>query len=183
MLKKLVVISALLLLCSMWAAAQEQEPSKVDIFGGYQYLHANSGVSGVGGWNFNGWNAAVSGYFTRNFGVTADFSGNYAKPNVLGVSVDTKFYSYLFGPTVRFPNATHLIPFGHALFGGGRFSAGAFGLGLSETDFTWAAGGGVDIDVSRHFGIRLAQLDFLQSRANGGSQNNVRISVGVLFRH
>ena len=68
------------------------EPSKVDIFGGYQYLHANSGVSGVGGWNFNGWNAAVSGYFTRNFGVTADFSGNYAKPNVLGVSVDTKFY-------------------------------------------------------------------------------------------
>jgi hypothetical protein len=48
MLKKLVVIGALVLLCSMWAAAQDQEPSKVDIFGGYQYLHANSGVSGVG---------------------------------------------------------------------------------------------------------------------------------------
>ena len=69
MLRRLVVVCALVLLCSMWAAAQEpsQEPSKVDIFGGYQYLHANSGVTGVGGLNFNGWNAAVSGYFTRNF--------------------------------------------------------------------------------------------------------------------
>ena len=72
-------------MCSISLVAQE--PSKVDIFGGYQYLHANSGVSGVDGLNFNGWNAAVSGYFTRNFGVTADFSGNYAKPKVLGVSV------------------------------------------------------------------------------------------------
>ena len=104
MLRKFVVVCVLVLLCSMRAAAQEpSQPSKVDIFGGYQYLHANSGVSGVDGLNFNGWNAAVSGYFTRNFRVTADFSGNYAKPSVLGVSVDAKFYTFLFGPTVRVP--------------------------------------------------------------------------------
>jgi hypothetical protein len=43
MLRRLVVVCALVLFCSMWAAAQEpsQEPSKVDIFGGYQYLDAN----------------------------------------------------------------------------------------------------------------------------------------------
>ena len=184
MFRKFVVVSALMLLCSMGAAAQEPSPpSKVDIFGGYQYLHANSGVSGVDGLNFNGWNAAVSGYFTRNFGVTADFSGNYAKPSVLGVSVDAKFYTFLFGPSVRVPNSTHITPFAHALFGGGNFSAGAFGFSGSETDFTWAAGGGLDLDVSRHFGIRLAQADFLQSRAGGSSQNNVRVSVGVLFKY
>jgi len=153
------------------------------MFAGYQYLHASSGVSGVDGVHFNGWNAALSGYFTPNFGVTADFSGNYAKPNVLGVGVDTKFYTFLFGPTLRVPNATHITPFGHALFGGGHGSAGALGFNFSETDFTWAAGGGLDLDMSHHFGIRMVQVDFLQARSNGSSQNNVRISVGVLLKY
>jgi len=64
-------------------------------------------------------------------------------------------------------------------FGGGHGSAGALGFNLSETDFTWAAGGGIDLDMSHHFGIRMAQVDFLQTRSNGSSQNNLRISVGV----
>lgn len=56
MLRKLFFIGAVMSLGSILAVAQE--PSKVDIFGGYQYLHASSGVSGVDGVNFNGWNAA-----------------------------------------------------------------------------------------------------------------------------
>jgi hypothetical protein len=115
MLRKLFFICAVLSLGSILAVAQES--SKVDIFGGYQRLHASSGVSGVDGVNFNGWNAALSGYFTRNFGVTADFSGSYAKPNVLGVGVDTKLFTFLFGPTVRVPNAKRITPFGHAYLG------------------------------------------------------------------
>lgn len=180
MLRKLALTFAM---CSLFSlSALGQETSKVDIFGGYQYLHASSGISGVDGINFNGWNAALTGYFNRNLGITADFSGNYSKPTFLGVGVDTRFYSFLFGPTVRFPNATHLTPFGHALFGGGHFSAGVSGLSAGETDFTWAAGGGLDLDMSRRLGIRVAQVDFLQSRANGSSQNNVRISFGVVFK-
>jgi len=138
MVRKLVLTFAVVSLGSILAVAQE--PSKVDMFAGYQYLHASSGVSGVDGVHFNGWNATLSGYFPPNFGVTADFSGNYAKPNGLGVGVDTKFYTFLFGPTLRVPNATHITPFGHALFGGGHGSAGALGFNFSETDFTWAAG-------------------------------------------
>jgi opacity protein-like surface antigen len=68
-------------------------------------------------------------------------------------------------------------------FGGGHGSAGALGFNFSETDFTWAAGGGLDFAVSRHFGIRMAQVDFLQTRSNGSSQNNVRMSVGVVFKY
>jgi hypothetical protein len=183
MLRKLVVVCALISVFSILAVGQEaSETSKVDIFGGYQYVHANSGVSGVDGINFNGWNASLTGYFNRNLGVTADFSGNYSHPSVLGIGVDTKFYSYLFGPSVRFPNASHITPFGHALFGGGHFSAGALGFSGSDSGFTWAAGGGLDLDMSRHLGIRLAQVDFLQTRVSGSSQNNVRLSVGIVFK-
>src|SRR5262249_37799099 len=123
MLRKLVLIFAVVWLSSILVVAQEL--SKVDIFAGYQHLHASSGVSGVDGVDFNGWNAALSGYFTPNFDVTADFSGNYAKPNVLGVGVDTKFYTFLLGPTVRVPNATRITRFWTCVvWGRARFCRG-----------------------------------------------------------
>jgi opacity protein-like surface antigen len=115
-------------------------------------------------------------------GVTADFSGSYGTPSVLGVGVKTNFYTFLFGPTVRVPNSSRLTPFAHVLFGGGRISGSAFGVSVSSTDFTWAAGGGVDVNLSRNFAIRLGQADFLQSRVAGSSQNNFRYSTGIVLK-
>jgi opacity protein-like surface antigen len=169
-----------LLLCSLASFAQDD--SRVEIFGGYQYLHASTGVSGVNGFNLNGWNASLSGYFTRNLGVTADFGGTYGTPSVLGVGVKTRFYTFLFGPTVRFPNSSRLTPFAHALFGGGRISGDVLGVSASETDFTWAAGGGLDANLTHRVAIRLAQADFLQTRVSGQSQNHFRFSAGFVFK-
>ena len=164
MKRNFVVVCAVLSL-SLVAFGQERgEAPKAEIFGGYQYFHANSGVSGLSGFNLNGWNASASGFFSRNLGVTADFSGSYGTPSVLGVDVKTNFYTFLFGPTVRVPNSSRLTPFAHVLFGGGRLSGSAFGVSASSTDFTWAAGGGVDANLTRNFAIRLGQADFLQSR-------------------
>jgi peptidoglycan-associated lipoprotein len=88
----------------------------------------------------------------------------------------------MFGPTVRFRNDSRVTPFAHALFGGGRFSLSGAGLSGAETDFTWAAGGGVDVGVSQHLGVRLAQADFLQTRVAGNSQNHFRFSAGIVFK-
>jgi opacity protein-like surface antigen len=182
MIRNFVVVCAVLLL-SLVAFGQERgEAPKAEIFGGYQYFHANSGVSGLSGFNLNGWNASASGFFSRNLGVTADFSGSYGTPSVLGVGVKTNFYTFLFGPTVRVPNSSRLTPFAHVLFGGGRISGSAFGVSVSSTDFTWAAGGGVDVNLSRNFAIRLGQADFLQSRVAGSSQNNFRYSTGIVLK-
>ena len=182
MKRNFVVVCAVLLL-SLVAFGQERgEAPKAEIFGGYQYFHANSGVSGLSGFNLNGWNASASGFFSRNLGVTADFSGSYGTPSVLGVGVKTNFYTFLFGPTVRVPNSSRLTPFAHVLFGGGRISGSAFGVSVSSTDFTWAAGGGVDVNLSRNFAIRLGQADFLQTRVAGSSQNNFRYSTGIVLK-
>src|SRR5579864_5728055 len=181
MIRNFVVVCAVLAL-SLVAFGQEGEAPKAEIFGGYQYFHANSGVSGLSGFNLNGWNASASGFFSRNVGVTADFSGSYGTPSVLGVGVKTNFYTFLFGPTVRVPNSSRLTPFAHVLFGGGRISGSAFGVSVSSTDFTWAAGGGVDVNLSRNFAIRLGQADFLQTRVAGSSQNNFRYSTGIVLK-
>ena len=74
------IFCALLSLASLLMYAQD-ETTKGEVFGGYQFFHANSGISGVDGFNLNGWNASASGYFShanlsRNFAVRigqADF--------------------------------------------------------------------------------------------------------------
>jgi len=184
MIRKLVVVCVMISLCSLQAFSQEESTKGAEIFGGYQYLRANTGIplSGLDSFTSNGWNAAVSGYFSRNLGVTTDFSGNYGKPSVQGVGLDTKLYTFMFGPAIRFPNTSRITPFAHALFGGGRFSVGAAGQSASETDFTWAAGGGIDVGLSPHLAVRLAQADFLQTRVAGQSQNHFRYSAGIVLK-
>ena len=173
MLRKLAFLIAVLSVFSLMAYAQEAP--KAEIFGGYQYAHINSGVSGAPSFNFNGWDASVSGFFTRNVGITGDFSGNYGTVS----SVSTKIYTYLFGPTVRFSNS-RVSPFVHGLFGGAHVSGGS-GVG-SDSGFAWAAGGGLDVNASSHVAVRLGQFDFLQSRISNLTQNNFRYSVGIVFR-
>jgi hypothetical protein len=183
MIRKLIVLCVLLSL-SLFAFGQETatEAPKAEIFGGYQYLHADTGISGANGFNLNGWNTSASGFFTRNLGVTADFSGSYGTPSIAGVGIKTNFYSFLFGPTVRFPNSSRLTPFFHGLFGVGRISGSALGSSGSDSGFTWAAGGGIDARLSRNFGIRAAQFDFLQSHLMNLTQNNFRLSTGIVLR-
>jgi len=179
-----VVRAIFLFLLAAPCCAFAQDAARVEVFGGYQYFHANSGfdVPGIDSFSMNGWNAAVSGFLNKHLGATADFAGVYGTPSVSGIGVDTKLYTFLFGPVVRVPNSTRITPFAHALFGGGHASASVMGFGGSETDFTWAAGGGLDFGLSHRFAIRPVQADFLQTRVGGESQNNFRYSAGVVFK-
>ena len=174
-MRKLIGIVLLFLLVSVVAVAQED---KAEVFGGYQYTRLNTGVSGVDSINLNGWNASVSGYFTKNLGISADFSGAYGSP--FGVS--TRMYPFMFGPIVHLPNSSKITPFAHALFGAAHLTASASGVSAGETDFAWAAGGGLDAHLNSRYSVRLAQFDFLQTRFGGDNQNNFRYSAGILIK-
>jgi hypothetical protein len=167
-------------------SALAQEAPRAEVFGGYQFLHASSGTSGVPNFNMNGWDASLSGYFNKYVGVTGDFSGTYGGPKVEGVDVKAHIYTYMFGPTLRAANAGPFQPFAHVLFGGAHIggSASAFGVSASGSDsgFAWAAGGGLDYKAGHMFSLRLAQFDFLQTHISGDSQNNFRYSAGVVIR-
>src|SRR5215469_4074957 len=71
MLRKVIVLCVVLSL-SLLAFGQENsaQAPKAEIFGGYQFVRATTGISGVSGFNLNGWNTSASGFFSRNFGVT-----------------------------------------------------------------------------------------------------------------
>jgi len=177
---------ALFLFCSlMMFAVSAAAEDKAEIFGGYQYLHASSGTSGVSGFSLNGWNGSLSGYWNHFLGLTADFSGTYGTPSYQGVGVSTHLYTYMFGPVVH-AHAGKLSPFAHALFGGAHISGAVSGGGVtvssSDSGFAYALGGGVDYKFLPHVSIRVGQFDFLQTHISGDSQNNFRYSGGVVIR-
>jgi len=182
MLRTFACITMIVCVASCLLAAQDAP--RAEVFGGYQYFRASTGLglSGFDHFNLNGWNASVSGYFGKYVGVTGDFGGAYGTPKVLIIGVSTKVHTFMAGPVVRFPNSSKVTPFAHALFGGGNLSVGVLGFGVGSTDFTWAAGGGADMSLNKLFAVRVAQVDFLQTRFGGFQQNNFRYSAGLVIK-
>jgi len=67
---------------------------------------------------------------------------------------------------------------GHLLLGGAHFSAHGFG----NSSFSMALGGGIDATVVHDIRWRVIQMDYLLTQFGGGSQNNLRISTGIILR-
>jgi opacity protein-like surface antigen len=175
MIRKLIVLLAILMLSGVFAAAQENA-AKFDLFGGYSYFNGSS--SGAASrFSLNGWNAQGTYNFTRWLGATADFGGYYGSP----FKVSANDYTFLFGPTINV-RTPHFTPFVHALFGVDRFHAAALGGSINDTAFAMAMGGGVDIPVKGMFSIRAGQIDWMRTDHFNNAQNNLRFSTGVVFR-
>jgi len=183
-MRKLMLVLLVIGLLSLPLMAQDNP--KVEVFGGYQYLHIGSNSSGgiSNGQGFNGWDAAVTGNLSNHFGVTGDFSGAYT--TIQGVSF--KVYTYGGGPVV-FTYAGRIKPFAHVLFGGAHLSGSESGVSVSTNGYTVMAGGGVDVAVNKAVAVRLGQVDWLYYHFSGimgspsfSSSNNVRFSTGIVFR-
>jgi opacity protein-like surface antigen len=194
MRKLLLALSAVTALCVTTAA---QDRSHFEVFGGYSLERIAPCGPAPGGefpcnaetgflaptTNFNGWNASFTGYFTRFLGATADFSGHYG-PYRFGNGQPpyplASRYSYMFGPVFawRMPRFT---PFAHLLLGRTSESVGCC-IGNYNV-FSWAAGGGLDVSVTRRIAVRLAQLDYESVHVPGNAAaNGLRYSSGVVFR-
>jgi opacity protein-like surface antigen len=185
-------VSALLIMALFVSAAAIAEDSpKVQVFGGYSLLHADTngisntnvdallGTSGSNAnHNFSGWNAELQYNVKPWLGAVADFGGNYGKAispaSGSGLSGIPGFnsYSFLFGPVLQQPRGK-LRPFVHALFGANRLSSDSgaaatfFGTApttANDTAFAMALGGGVDYKLVKGVSLRLGQLDYLYTR-------------------
>ena len=190
-MKRLALLCGAMLLFAGIASAQSDTP-KAEVFGGYSYLRVNPG-SGAPGINANGGSDSFSYNPNAWLGIVGDFGGYHASP--FGVSANV--ISYLFGPKVAFRRGS-VTPFVQALFGGARISAngggcagtlskvrpqGIIGCGSGSTNaFATALGGGVDWNATPHVGIRLVQAEYVMTRFFSATQNNVRVSTGVVFR-
>ncbi len=173
------VVAILLVFVAVGAFAQTNEPaqapSRVELFGGYTYQRLNSASGGGAG--LNGWAADMQTNVKRSFALATSFSGAYG--NQLGA--DLHLYTFLAGP--RFVHRTERANFfAHALLGGARLSASAAGVGDNSTSFATALGGGVDVKLTRRMAVRVFETDYLLTRLAGNTQNNFRLSSGIVVR-
>jgi opacity protein-like surface antigen len=173
---------AVLLLASL---ASAQVPTSGNVFFGYSYYNAD--LSSLGRSNLNGWTGSLEGKIFPHVGLVADFSQTFGSENVtilcpgincpITENISAHEFNILFGPRVSF-SVGKWRPFAEALFGAGHVSTNSAG---SNTSFATALGGGIDYRIFRPIALRF-EGDYLQTRVFSATQNNVRLSTGIVFR-
>lgn len=185
MMQKIALIFfALVLLAGM---ASAQIPTSGNVFFGYSYY--NTDLSSIDRANTNGWEASVEGKIIPWVGVVADFDSHYGSQNfsgacpVLGAgcgafNADITEHNFLVGPRVSV-SLGKFRPFAEALFGGAHVNVN--NGGGSDTSFATALGGGLDYKIIRPVAWRF-QGDYVETRFFGATQNNIRLSTGIVLR-
>jgi opacity protein-like surface antigen len=143
-------------------------------------------ANGGGSFNMGGGSASFAINFKPWLGLVQDAGGYYFSG--LGAGIDSRMYTYLVGPRFsrRRPEG-RWTPFAQCLLGVSHISVKGSGVSAGENSFAVALGGGVDAAISRHFAVRVAQVEYLRTRFNSetgaaASQNNFRFSAGLVLR-
>ena len=146
-----------------------------EFYGGYSYLRFDSPTLGYVNWsNLNGLNGEVTFNITTRFAVVADGSGHYG--NQLTV------YNYMLGPQYALRRDKSKF-FVHGFFGKAQNTvniATSISNGFESVGRAFAAGGGYDRDLTPRFTFRV-QADYLNTSTFGATQNDIRVSTGVVF--
>lgn len=181
-MRRISVLSFAALVFIQWANAQV--PTSGNVFFGYSYYNAD--LSPRGRSNLNGWTGSLEGKVLPWVGLVADFSETYGSERVTIVCAESPCptdtasaheFNMLFGPRVSV-SVGKLRPFAEVLVGVGHVGTRGFG---SDTSFAAGIGGGLDYRLLRPIALRF-EGDYLQTRFFGTTQNNVRLSTGIVFR-
>lgn len=177
---KKVAAVALMFMAAEIAAAQI--PSSGNVFFGYSYYNTN--LNGDRN-SLNGWEGSIEGKFLPFIGIVADFDAHYGSENfnvcngfdcVLFNSAVTQ-NNYLFGPRASV-SVGKFRPFAEVLIGASHANIHHL---TSDTSFATAVGGGLDYKFLRLLAWRF-QGDYIHSNLFNQSENNVRLSTGIVLR-
>lgn len=172
-------------------ASSDSYPA-VDLFVGYSFIRFNTKSPGAKErFDFHGVTGAIAGNVNRWFSLVGDFGTYRIKSLPPGISGSA--YTFLFGPQFS-KRGERITPFVHALFGAARLAdiqvttlpspSAFFNRSFSQNAFATALGGGVDLNINKHVGIRLVQAEYLISKFTDGNhneQNNIRASAGLVL--
>lgn len=202
MIKRQISLCIGISVCLSATLAKAQDVPKVELFGGYSFLHASP--ARTDGFVSNGWDASLVGNLNHWFGIETNFSDHYgtSAQNIAGlvpfpaeapIPYATGF-SFLFGPHFSYRTTSRITPFAHALFGGTRGEGTNLSIEVacgpvnipcavsrSQTAFSMAFGGGIDWRATQRISIRLIQADYQRVNFTGNPQNNVSLSAGIVF--
>jgi hypothetical protein len=163
----LLIVGVLLLATP--AFAQQDPVPFIEVSGTYSYVRISATKT-----NYNGASMSFAVNPKPWLGIVGDIGGYHeAAPQGFPSG---NLVSYLFGPRVSFRRDSRITPFAQVLFGG------AYDTTSGQTALAMTAGGGFDLKIAPHVAIRLGQGEYFMTRFGGSTQNNVRISTGLVFQ-
>lgn len=175
-MKTIISITLIVLAMAGFAAAQEEEElSKVEVFGGYSLLRSD-------GENLHGWKAAVDFNINRWLAIAVDSDGHYFSENTPTGKIKESEHSLTFGPHFSYRNKSKFVPFAYVLAGPAWESRSHAGVRESNAGFAVESGGGFDWDISKKIAIRIVDVSASFTRIDGHSNVKPKFSTGLVFK-
>ncbi|GAB4251918.1 MAG: hypothetical protein Kow00109_27540 [Acidobacteriota bacterium] len=179
MLRKAMLLLSTMAFFTVPAAAQVHG----DVFVGYSFLFVDDPIKD---WHLHGWSAEAAFPVTDHLDLVVNGGGHYGSNNYVGFDAELDMHELLFGVRYGGRRSAKARGFVHALGGIMRGGAGAsvlgVNIGLSDTAFGLAVGGGVELSLTEGLALRIAQVDYLSGWFEGDRTDNVRLSSGLTFR-
>lgn len=155
-----------------------QRGMTIELGGGYDFTQFNAGP----GWpNVNGYYGSVGINITRwlqVYGDGAEQFGSIVNGNIriFGDHAGARFYYR--------PRYSMLNPFAEALVGVSRLDLNypVFHEKFSQNGFSYKAGGGLDLNIGRHWSIRAFNADYYRTPFLERHENNLWLSAGIVFK-
>jgi hypothetical protein len=173
---------AIVFLCLVFSAvmagsslAGGQVAPRWEVFGGYAYRSVDSTTFGFANRSsLNGFDAEGTFNIKPSWGVTADIGGQYGSQMTV--------YNFLLGPQYALRRDKSKF-FVHGLFGKAQDRIDISTLIRNHFESVGraiVAGGGYDRDLTPRFTVRI-QADYLDTHTFGVTQNDIRVSTGLVF--
>ena len=177
------IILLLISISVVSVSAQSSEPARYDAAVGYQFMHdqdiakqdpdlsANfaAGLLVSGGVSVGSWLGAVGEVSTT--AKTFDIPGD--KPRV-------RVSTFMAGPRVAGRRRASISPFGQLLFGAARATTSLLSVSETNSHFSYQPGGGVDLNTSDRFGVRV-EGDYRVIRASGHNSKEPRFIAAAVI--
>ncbi len=196
---KVIVLAVALCFLGDLARAQDDPYPKWEAFAGWSVIYPNTRLHAINPFvnanqesNPRGIGGAITYNFNHWFGLTADFSGtpwgSGETPLQLLMLDDANFYNLSIGPKFTY-RRKHFAPFAEALVGYHRLTEDEVPLVGSSGSWGFLLGGGVDVPITRHFGLRLVRADFVfsnhqfqpEATVDSTDIRGLRAQTGVTF--
>jgi hypothetical protein len=196
--RKVLLASLCLMSGAAWGqqkqSAVRQEPVSIDFTVTYAPERAQVVPSQCCFW-MQGGGADASVTFWKGLGVVASLTGDHASDVTTGVDVNK--ISYLAGPRYTYTFGTkqggaaakpRYQIFGQGLLGGVHGFNGIYPTSTSTTGsanaFALQAGGGFNYRLTKHWGLRLLEADYVRTQLPNNAanvQSDLRLVTGITY--
>lgn len=164
--------------------------SKYELSAGF--THRSYYAPGAGTYGLVGWYASGEYNWKKWLGADGEVTDTWYTVKNAGFPPDKIYiYTFLVGPRF-YPIGHHKVtPFGHVLIGAGHYSSttpafgGFHGATIAYNAYAYEAGGGLDLNLWKHWGIRMIQADFGNANyvqnASSANRGTTRFSAGFVY--